>query len=374
MEERQEGQRLAMAFAGDSGSAVASPEQDLSGADSEQERAEESGMREGGRSFSGAVARFPRRAGLTAKFLVNSVASSLSERRFPGVQGVGSERLPDGAQAPVGLHVAGGVAVITLKRADKLNAISAAMWTEIARLTRSVSRSEHVRVIVFRGEGGNFSAGSDLKEMGIATLEEAEDIFHLAEETVAAIEESPLPTVACIPGYALGTGLLLALACDLRVASEEAKLGMPMARLGITLSEPFVKRLAALIGPSRTKDLVYTGRSISGEEAYRWGLTDRKVPSGDSTLGECMNIARAARNQSRASLRAAKRWSGSGSGRVPAAYNYVDPEEFPEGVRAFLDRRAPSFAWGAGSVGDAGEVRPGARLTRVLEGRRRGRS
>lgn len=377
MEERQESQRLAMPFAGDIGSTVVSPEQDLSGAGSEQAREEEAGMREGGRSFSGAVARFPRRAGLTAKFLVTSVASSLSERRFPGVHGAsgaGGERGPESAQAPVGLHVAGGVAVITLKRADKLNAISAAMWTEIARLTRGVSRSEHVRVIVFRGEGGNFSAGSDLKEMGIATLEEAEDIFHLAEETVAAIEESPLPTVACIPGYALGTGLLLALACDLRVASEEARLGMPMARLGITLSEPFVKRLAALIGPSRTKDLVYTGRSISGEEAYRWGLTDRKVPSGDSTLGECMNIARAARNQSRASLRAAKRWSGSGSGRVPAAYNYVDPQEFPEGVRAFLDRRVPSFAWGAGSGDDVGEVQPGARLTRVLERRRRGRS
>lgn len=341
----------------------------------------------GDRSFSGTVGRFPRQAGLTAKSLVSSVASSLSERRFPGVQGpagVKVERSADDESTPVGLHVAGGVAIITLRRADKLNAISAAMWTEIARLTRKVSRADEVRVIVFRGEGGNFSAGSDLKEMGTASLEEAEDIFHLAEEAVAAIEESPLPTVACIPGYALGTGLLLALACDLRVASEEARLGMPMARLGITLSEPFVKRLAALVGPSRTKDLVYTGRAISGEEAYRWGLTDRMVPSSDSTLGECMNIARAARNQSRSSLRAVKRWAGSGSGRVPAVYNYVDPEEFPEGVQAFLDRRSPSFAWGMGkgdsarngrsySEGEASSPAPGARLTRVLEGRKRGR-
>lgn len=352
MMEKQEEQRSTTATATRDEIGGESAEPEDSRAFLEEKYGRDPEVHEGSHRLSGAVGRFPRQASLTAKLLVSSVASSITERKFPGVHGRAHRRddrlLSDGT-TPVGLHVAGGVAFITLRRAEKLNAISAAMWTEIARLTRSVSRSEEVRLIVFRGEGGNFSVGSDLKEMGSATLEEAEDIFHVAEEAVAAIEESPLPTVACVQGYALGTGLLLALACDLRVGSKEAKLGMPMARLGITLSEAFVNRLASLIGPSRTKDLVYTGRAVSGEEAYGWGLTDRLVPASDSTLGECMEIARAARNQSKASLRAVKRWAGSGSGRVPAVYNYVDPEEFPEGVQAFLERRSPSFAWGSRS-------------------------
>lgn len=356
-----------------------------------------------------AVARIPRQAGRRARLLVSSIATTISERSVPGRPGSTSVAGFDGSRAPVSLHVAGGVAVISLRRPAKMNAISAEMWSDIARLVREASRAEGVRVLVFRGEGGHFSAGSDLKEMAGASLGEVEDIFHLAEECVAAIEESPLPTVAVIPGYALGTGLLLALACDLRVVSEEAKLGMPMARLGITLSEPFVKRLVALIGPSRTKDFVYTGRIISGEEAHSWGLAERLVTDGGSAMGEAFRVARAARLQSSTSLQAVKRWAGSGSGRVPAAYNYVDPVEFPEGVSAFLDKRTPDFAWGAddrcrtprnskdeaaeiarrarysgeereqpSEESDEGEPRigaegPGARLVRVFDGRRRKR-
>jgi enoyl-CoA hydratase len=244
---------------------------------------------------------------------------------------------------PVGLHVAGGVALISLRRPEKMNAINSEMWETVSRLVHRVSKDESVRVLVLRGEGENFSAGSDLKELGESDLARVEDIFHRAEECAAALEESPLPTIACIRGCALGAGLLMALACDMRVAEQNATVGIPIARLGITLSEPFVRRVAALTGPAKMKDLVYTGRLVDSEEAMRLGLVDRVVPQNNSVLGETLQISRVIRQQSPASVLAAKRWGGSASGRVPAAYDHVDPEDFSEGVRAFLEHRPPRF-------------------------------
>ncbi len=243
----------------------------------------------------------------------------------------------------VGLHVAGGVALISLRRPEKMNAINSEMWERVSWLVHRVSKDESVRVLVLRGEGENFSAGSDLKELGESDIARVEGIFHRAEECAAALEESPLPTIACIRGYALGTGLLLALACDMRVAEQNATVGIPIARLGITLSEPFVRRVAALTGPAKMKDLVYTGRLVDSEEAMRLGLVDRVVPQNNCVLRETLQISRVIRQQSRASVLAAKRWGGSGSGRVPAAYDHVDPDDFSEGVRAFLEQRPPRF-------------------------------
>ena len=243
----------------------------------------------------------------------------------------------------VGLHVAGGVALISVRRPEKMNAINSEMWETISWLVHHVSKDESVRVLVLRGEGENFSTGSDLKELGELDIARVEDVFHRAEECAAALEESPLPTIACIRGYALGTGLLMALACDMRVAEQNAILGIPIARLGITLSETFVRRVAALTGPAKMKDLVYTGRLVEGEEAMRLGLVDRVVPQDRSGLRESIEISRVILQQSPASIVAAKRWGGSGSGRAPAAYTHVDPDDFSEGVRAFLEQRSPGF-------------------------------
>jgi enoyl-CoA hydratase len=254
-----------------------------------------------------------------------------------------AEKAEDRSRKLVGLHVAGGVALISLRRPEKMNAINSEMWETVTRLVHRVSKAESVRVLVLRGEGENFSAGSDLKELGESDLARVEDIFHRAEECAAALEESPLPTIACIRGYALGTGLLMALACDMRVAEQNATVGIPIARLGITLSEPFVRRVAALTGPAKMKDLVYTGRLVDSEEAMRLGLVDRIVPQNNSVLRETLQISRVIRQQSSASILAAKRWGGSGSGRVPAAYDHVDPDDFSEGVRAFLEHRSPRF-------------------------------
>jgi enoyl-CoA hydratase len=293
------------------------------------------------RRGSDAVSRVPRRAQQIVSAITRSSRTGASRRgnEVPA----GSELQGPAERVPISLHVGGGVAVITLRRPQKMNAINYAMWSTIARMVHQVSKDERVRVLVLRGEGRNFSAGSDLKELGKSDLLQVEEIFHRAEECAAALEESPLPTIACIRGYAMGTGLLLALACDMRIAEQDATLGMPIARLGITLSEAFVKRLVALTGPGKMKDLVYTGRFVDAEEAMRLGLVERVVPQDKSLLHETLLVARIIRQHSKASIRAAKRWGGSGSGRAPAAYGYVDPKEFPEGVGAYLERRTPRF-------------------------------
>ena len=243
----------------------------------------------------------------------------------------------------IGLHIASNIAIVSIRRPGKMNAINETMWDELVETIRKVSRDERVRAIVLRGEGKNFSAGSDLKELGESSLSQVEDTFHLMEECAAIFEESPVPSIACIRGYALGTGLLLALSCDLRMLDSGATVGMPIARLGITLTEPFVKRLVDLIGPARMKDLVYTGRLLDASEALQWGLSNRMVEENQSVLREALRVADVVTGQSEASIKAAKRWGGSGSGRVPATYNYVDAEDFSEGVQAFLERRSPRF-------------------------------
>jgi enoyl-CoA hydratase len=274
------------------------------------------------------LTRFPRRLGL-----LKGRGQTLTEVVKPNA------REPD----RIGLHVGAGVAVIIVRRPGMMNALNEEIWTALLETVRKASRDKRVSVLVIRGEGDHFSTGADLKELGRVSLPQAEDIFHRMEECVATIEESPVPTLACIRGYALGTGLEIALACDLRIADGSAVLGMPIARLGITLSEPFVKRLVALIGPARTKDLVYTGRLVDASEAWRWGLVDRVATEDQSVLHETLQLASVIRHQSAASIRVAKRWAGSGSGRVPAKYNYIDAEDFAEGVAAFLERRPPQF-------------------------------
>ena len=269
---------------------------------------------------------------------MSSGSSTHAENGFPE-----AEKAEGRGRKPVGLHVAGGVAVISLRRPDKMNAINSEMWETVSEIVHRVSKDESVRVLVLRGEGENFSVGSDLKELGESDLARVEDIFHRAEECAAALEESPLPTIACIRGYTLGTGLLIALACDMRVAEQNATVGIPIARLGITLSETFVRRVAVLTGPAKMKELVYTGRLLDGEEAMCLGLVNRVVPQNESVLRETLQISRVIRQQSSASLLAAKRWGGSASGRVPTAYDHVDPDDFSEGVRAFLEQRSPRF-------------------------------
>lgn len=245
------------------------------------------------------------------------------------------------------LDVDGRIARIAIHRPEQRNAFTTEMWRELHRLVDGIAADESVRVLVLEGEGGEaFTSGSDIGELARLTLADVNRSFEEMEAAISAVENLPIPTIAVIQGYALGGGLELALACDLRVASEGALLGMPVARLGIMISARFAKRLVDLVGPSRTKDLLYTGRFVPAREAHGLGMINYLVPR-EELRQAAFDLANRIAAHSASSVRAGKAAVTqclplAEASRSEEPY-FVDPKDFPEGVAAFLARRPPRF-------------------------------
>jgi enoyl-CoA hydratase len=170
-----------------------------------------------------------------------------------------------------------GVAVVRLDR-PKMNALSRALLAQLAGAAAELTDDPPGAVVIWGGDR-IFAAGADIAEFGGA--EEARDIggeFRRALDAVAAI---PRVTIAAVTGYALGGGCELALACDLRVVADTAKLGQPEILLGIIPGGGGTQRLARLVGASRAKDIIFSGRQVAADEAQRIGLADRVVPAAE---------------------------------------------------------------------------------------------
>jgi enoyl-CoA hydratase/carnithine racemase len=169
------------------------------------------------------------------------------------------------------------VAVVRLDR-PKMNALSTEVLAQLGRVAERLHEDPPGAVVVWGGER-IFAAGADVSEFeGPERAEEVAAAFHSTLDRLASV---PRPTIAAIAGYALGGGLELALACDFRVAAEDAKLGQPEVLLGIIPGGGGTQRLARLIGPARAKDLIFTGRQVAVEEALQMGLVDRVVPPAE---------------------------------------------------------------------------------------------
>lgn len=240
-----------------------------------------------------------------------------------------------------------GIATITINRPWVRNAFTVQMWQMLHQYVDQIRATPEIRVVVIQGAGDEaFTSGSDISEFASMRIEEVDANFQVMEDAITAVEQLPIPTIACLNGFALGGGLELALACDVRVASERATMGMPIARLGIMLSPKFAKRIVDLIGPSRAKDLLYTGRFIGANEALNMGLVNYFVLSHELKR-TTMEMARRIADFSGSSIRAAKRAVGlclplSEASASEGPY-FIDREDFPEGVAAFLERRPPKF-------------------------------
>ena len=171
------------------------------------------------------------------------------------------------------------LAHIVLNRPERLNAISSAMWRALPAICATIEAREDILVALVEGEGGHFSVGADISEFDEVYRDAAatRDYGDAVQDGLRALIDLDRPTIAVMRGNAIGGGLSLALACDLRFCAADAYLAITPARLGLVYGHAETRRLIELVGPSRAKDLLFTGRRIETEEALEIGLIDRRI-------------------------------------------------------------------------------------------------
>jgi enoyl-CoA hydratase/carnithine racemase len=180
----------------------------------------------------------------------------------------------------VRLDVEGGVGTIRLDR-PPMNPLSVQVQEEIRQAATEAAQRRDVAAVVVYGGEKVFAAGADIKEMQAMSYTDMVDRSRALQSSLTAVAAIPKPTVAAVTGYALGGGCELALACDFRVAADNARLGQPEILLGIIPGAGGTQRLARLVGPARAKDLIYSGRFVAADEALAIGLVDRVAPAGE---------------------------------------------------------------------------------------------
>ncbi|MFE3168922.1 enoyl-CoA hydratase/isomerase family protein [Streptomyces sp. NPDC059224] len=204
----------------------------------------------------------------------------------------------------VTLEVSEGVGTVRLER-PPMNALDVATQDRLKELAQEATRREDVRAVVIYGGEKVFAAGADIKEMQnmdhAAMIVRSRDL----QDSFTAVARIPKPVVAAVTGYALGGGCELALCADYRIAADNAKLGQPEILLGLIPGAGGTQRLPRLVGPSRAKDLIFTGRMVKADEALAIGLVDRVVPAADVYTEAHAWAARLAKGPAIA-LRAAK--------------------------------------------------------------------
>ena len=180
----------------------------------------------------------------------------------------------------VTLEVSGGVGTIRLDR-PPMNALNTSIQDRLRELAEEAGRRDDVRAVILYGGEKVFAAGADIKEM--REMDHAAMVVRsrALQEAFTAVARIPKPVVAAVTGYALGGGCELALCADFRIAGADAKLGQPEILLGLIPGAGGTQRLARLIGPSRAKDLIFTGRQVRADEALSIGLVDRVVPAAE---------------------------------------------------------------------------------------------
>ncbi|WP_313696301.1 3-hydroxyacyl-CoA dehydrogenase/enoyl-CoA hydratase family protein [Halorarum halobium] len=239
-----------------------------------------------------------------------------------------------------------GVLRVTFEREERLNAFNDDMLAEVDRLLGEVD-TEEVSCVVFEGSGGTFSAGADLTAFPTAEPRDMMDV----DDVFRTVYEFERPTLAKIDGYCLGAGFELALACDMRVATEDAAFGTPEIDLGVIPGGGATQRLVRLVGEVRTKELVFRGNHVDAETAADWGVINRAVPAGefDDVVDDyvedlvsgppvALKVAKKVINDGQdASLETALNLESQGFGLL------VSTDDMLEGVTAFRDDREPEF-------------------------------
>lgn len=171
-----------------------------------------------------------------------------------------------------------GIATIKLNRTKVLNAMNKQLWLDFQVALEDVKSDPEIKALILTGEGRAFSTGADLKESKDRSIEDYRDYLAELQEATRKIIRFEKPIIAAINGYALGSGYELALACDIRIAAEDAQIGSPEARVTSSVTGGAMRLVQDLIGPGKAKELLFTAEYIDGKEAERIGLVNKAVP------------------------------------------------------------------------------------------------
>lgn len=244
-----------------------------------------------------------------------------------------------------------GVALLVLRH-PPVNALSTGVLAGLRSAIEAVDADPSVRAVVIVGDGTYFSAGADLKELATLGLERGPDVVAQGQAVFGAVEACRSPVIAAINGLALGGGLELALACDLRIAGDAAKLGAPEVTYGLMPAYGGTQRLPRLVGPAKAREMIFTGNLIAAAEAARIGLVNRTVPSGQE-LRAARDLAHTIAQKAPKAVAGAKRAMREGLARPLSeglsleseifTRDVLPSEDLGEGLAAFLERRPPKF-------------------------------
>ena len=244
-----------------------------------------------------------------------------------------------------------GVAVLTIDRQDKLNSLNPQVVEEIGQALLEL-QEDPPRVIIVTGAGERaFIAGADIAVMNEMSPIEAKRFAELGHAATALLDRSPIPTIAAINGFALGGGCEIALACDIRIAAENALLGFPEVTLGILPGLGGTQRLPRLVGPGIAKEMIFSGRRLKAEEARMINLVNRVVPEGEA-LNAARELAGEIASNSPVAVRHAKAAANKSqdvdlvSGLEYEADQFAllfATEDAREGMGAFVEKRKADF-------------------------------
>jgi enoyl-CoA hydratase len=244
------------------------------------------------------------------------------------------------------------IAFVTINRPEKLNAMNASTKAELLELFNKIKNDPAIDIVILTGAGEkSFVAGTDIGELTALDATSAKEFSESGQDLLNLIENLGKPVIAAVNGYALGGGCEIALACHIRIASENAKFGQPEVNLGVIPGYGGTQRLARLIGKGRALEMILTGNQIDANEALRIGLVNKVVRQSE-LLSIAENIARTILSKGQVAIRMALKavnmieetTQSDGQALEASLFGVCcGTEDFKEGTKAFLEKRKPEF-------------------------------
>ncbi|WDV47983.1 enoyl-CoA hydratase-related protein [Clostridiaceae bacterium M8S5] len=249
------------------------------------------------------------------------------------------------------LKVEGNVAILSFNRPKSLNALNTQVLKELDLQLNEISANDDIDVLILSGEGKAFVAGADILQMRDLNVESAREFARLGIDVFRKIELFKKPVIAAVNGFALGGGCELAMCCDIRIVSDNAKFGQPEVSLGIIPGFSGTQRLSRLVGIAKAKELIFTGRLINAKEAEKIGLIN-KIVHQDELISEAVKLAKEIAQNAKLAVKYAKSAINRGCETDIETGIQIEKDLFAlcfaskdqvEGMTAFIEKRKPKF-------------------------------